>query len=209
MIVRKFVATAMLAAASTVICAGTVHAETTPAPIQAPAATPALPVQQGVDGSVGYVAQGSADGRGVVAELDSGAFALDGSAVTITDAAGSTIGSIPTAYQIAGQHITLIPAISASGRELTLTPVGMSRLDDVAAKDFQTQLGAAAGGAVIGGIVGVIAGLVLTFIINGILLGPAGWVLSGFGLLLFVGGGLIAGATLGGLAGYAIANALP
>ncbi|WP_227998923.1 hypothetical protein [Nocardia australiensis] len=131
---------------------------------------------RGVEQGVGYVAAPAADGRGVITTVDAGSFALTSAAdaVTLSDAAGNVVVTLPLAVQVSGQSFGLTPQIGDAGRSLTLTPVAAvdnqqgtqfvdEAADTLARKQHNAGIGAIVGagiGAVIGFFLGGVGALV-------------------------------------------------
>ncbi|MGW4366343.1 hypothetical protein ACWEKT_11920 [Nocardia takedensis] len=165
MTVKKFAATALLAVAATGVTAGVAAAQPVPSSEFA---------VRGVDRGVSYVAAPTADGRGITATVESGRFLLaaDSRSVTLTDAAGAVVATVPLGLQAAGTTIALTPGIDADGRTLTLRPQAEAgqtaqaideAADTLARKQYNAGVGAVIGagiGAVIGFFLGGVGALV-------------------------------------------------
>ncbi|RBO93617.1 hypothetical protein [Nocardia puris] len=168
--VKKFTATAVLAIGATGLAAGAVHAQPS-SPADAPVSV------HGVDRGVTYAAAPTANGTGIVTTVTGGAFSVSGDAkaVTLTDAAGQVVATLPLGFHAHGQTFGLSPAITDAGRTLTLTPVNAPAAttqhlaqiaepdDTVARKQYNAGIGALIGagiGAVIGFFLGGVGALV-------------------------------------------------
>ncbi|ONM48921.1 hypothetical protein [Nocardia donostiensis] len=178
---KQFAAAAMLAIGALGVSTGTAHA--------GPAA-PEVSVRAAEQG-IGYVAAPTSDGTGVVATLDAGSFRLtqDATAVVLSDNTGRTVATLPLAVQAFGQTSALAPAISDSGRTLTLTPVNAPRSSEHIAElvDESETLARKQHNAGIGALIGAGIGAVLGFFLGGV------------GALLTIP----IGAGIGALIGYA------
>ncbi|WP_072802991.1 hypothetical protein [Rhodococcoides yunnanense] len=131
--------------------------------------------------NVGYST--TVDNGSVRTLLDAGTFALtsDGSAVSILDAAGATVASVPLSYSVDEQVLPIASAIGDGGRSLTLTPNSASLIHPVYSPAAyqnlvtQIQIGWNNGGSVSAGIgagIGAVVGCVL-FIFVGCIPGAA------------------------------------
>ncbi|MFG1791055.1 hypothetical protein [Nocardia sp. NPDC049149] len=164
----KGFATALLAVGATGITAGIVNAQ----PAQQPSS---LVSAYGVDHGIGYTT--ATDGTGVITTVDAGLFALrmDGAAVTLSDAAGNVVLTLPTTFTAEGRTFGLQPLVGDAGRTLRLTPIGapetsshLAQLvgeqeDTIARKQYNAGIGALIGagiGAVIGFFLGGVGALV-------------------------------------------------
>ncbi|MGV9817474.1 hypothetical protein [Nocardia xishanensis] len=167
--VNQFAASALLAIGAIGISAGTAAAQPTD-----PAAEVAV---RGVDHGVGYTAGPTSDGSGIVTTVDDGAFSLatDARTVSLTDATGRIVATLPLGFTAHGQTFGLTPQITDAGRTLTLTPAGapvattqhlrqLVEYDEtVARKQHNAAVGALIGagvGAVIGFFLGGVGALV-------------------------------------------------
>ncbi|WP_054813122.1 hypothetical protein [Nocardia arizonensis] len=157
---KKFAATALMAVAATGIAAGTAGAApTVPAPAVQNQAAPAV---QGTDQGVNYAVQ--LVDKSIVAAVTGGAFSLDsdGKSVSVKNADGQLVTSIPLQARVGDQLIAIAATIDPSARQLTLTPAATPTADAVAAHAqaissqewFFAELQRASLGAVIGGIIG-------------------------------------------------------
>ncbi|WP_067890168.1 hypothetical protein [Nocardia vaccinii] len=161
---KKFAATALLAIGATGVTAGVVQAQ----PV-----TPAATGIQGADHGVQYSVAPTADHTGVAATVAAGRFALapDARSVTLTDAAGAVVATVPLGLRSAAGIVGLTPRIGNDGRTLTLTPQSASSnivksiddADTTARKQYNAGVGALIGagiGAVIGFFLGGVGALV-------------------------------------------------
>ncbi|MEV0366775.1 hypothetical protein [Nocardia fusca] len=152
--IRRWTATAILAASAVTVSSGVTAAE--PAQPDA-AATSSVRYQ-----SVMY-------GDAVVTVLESGAFSLDadGTSVTARDADGQVLASIPLSFELGGQQHRINGRISPTGHALLLapdvvaTPVASPLENQRAGNDFAAKLGQAGmagpfGGAAVGAIIGLV-----------------------------------------------------
>ncbi|MFI9503168.1 hypothetical protein [Nocardia sp. NPDC052566] len=154
---KKFAATAILAVAATGIAAGTTYAEPAPAVQNQPA-----PIVLGADHGVTYAAQ--LIDKSIVTAVTGGAFSLDTDQkyVTVKNAEGAVVTSIPLQAKVGDQLIPIAATIDASQQKLTLTPEVQPTADAVTATAtaissqewFFSELQRASLGAVIGGIIG-------------------------------------------------------
>ncbi|UPH36901.1 hypothetical protein GS533_002325 [Prescottella equi] len=151
-------------------------------------------------GAIHYQTQIGANGTSLDTVLDAGTFRVAGDVVDVVDPAGTTVGTVPLTYRVAGVDVPLVPSVD--GGKLTLTPAipaqGVSALNNVDARQdaysnmiSEIEKGWVGGGqmnAQIGAGVGAVVGCVL---------------------FLFVG--CIPGAAIGGVIGAAtgISNANP
>ncbi|MFZ2178107.1 MAG: hypothetical protein WAW17_29590 [Rhodococcus sp. (in: high G+C Gram-positive bacteria)] len=105
---HKVTALAALLIATLCVGAGTAYSAPVPTPGKAVLSSTAF----------------GADGRSVDTVLDSGRFALSkaSASVDVYNDAGTTVGSIPLRYSIAGVQFAIDPVVSADGRFLGLTP---------------------------------------------------------------------------------------
>jgi len=182
---HKTAAVSVLAIAALGVATGTAYAE--PGPPPAP-------------GAIHYQTQIGANGTSVDTVLDAGTFRVAGNVVDVVDPAGTTVGTVPLTYRVAGVDVPLVPSVD--GGTLTLTPAipaqGVGALNNVDARQdaysnmiSEIEKGWLGGGqmnAQIGAGVGAVVGCVL---------------------FLFVG--CIPGAAIGGAIGAAtgISNANP
>ncbi len=160
---KKFAATALLAIGATGVTAGVVQAQ----PV-----TPAATGIQGADHGVQYSVAPTADHTGVAATVAAGRFALapDARSVTLTNAAGAVVATVPLGLRSAAGVVALTPRIGNDGRTLTLTSQSASSsvvksIDDAtnARKQYNAGVGALIGagiGAVIGFFLGGVGALV-------------------------------------------------
>lgn len=171
--VGKLTTIAVMAIAAVGITAGTAHAAPAPAGFE------------NSDGGVGYRTEVS--GQAVTTIVDAGAFTLTraGSAVSLTNDAGAVVAEIPLVFDVAGQQVSVAPAIDAAGRSLTLTPsvspASATVLQDVSAQDrFLYELNRASFGigvaAAIGAGIGLVTGCIIGIVVGcipGVLIGAA------------------------------------
>ncbi|WP_040825066.1 hypothetical protein [Nocardia jiangxiensis] len=161
---KKFAATALLAIGATGVTAGVVQAR----PV-----TPAATAIQGADHGVQYSVAPTADDTGVATTVAAGRFALapDARSVTLTNASGAVVATVPLGLQSAAGIVGLTPRIANDGRTLTLTPQSASsnvvqsidEADTTARKQYNAGVGALIGagiGAVIGFFLGGVGALV-------------------------------------------------
>ncbi|MFI9404973.1 DUF6861 domain-containing protein [Nocardia sp. NPDC052316] len=186
---KKFAATALLAIAATGITAGTAYAAPVPPAVQ-DQTTAAQPVK-GTDQGVSYALQLADAGKSVVTSVTGGAFSLaaDKQSVTLTNAAGEAVTTIPLTATAKGEQVEIAAAIADDAKQLTLTPkVAPSANAPVAAEFigaqewFFAELQRASLGAAVGGLIGAAIGF------------------------LFFGVGILPGAVLGALIGLAVAG---
>ncbi|MEW1739553.1 hypothetical protein AB0346_26750 [Nocardia beijingensis] len=186
---KKFAATALLAVAATGVAAGTSYAAPVPPTAQDQAA--AAPTVTGTDQGVGYALQLADAGKSVVTSVTGGAFSVDtdNRSVTLKNAGGETVTTIPLTATAKGQEVHIAAAVADEGRQLTLTPqVAPTANAPVAAEFigaqewFFAELQRASLGALVGGLIGAAVGIV------------------------FFGVGILPGAVLGALIGLAVAG---
>ncbi|MFI7002150.1 hypothetical protein [Nocardia sp. NPDC050175] len=187
---KKFAATALLAIAATGISAGTAYAAPVPAP---PAAQDqaAAPTVKGQDQGISYALQLADAGKSVVTNVTGGAFSLatDKQSVTLTNAAGETVTTIPLTQTAKGEQVAIAATIADDAKQLTLTPqVAPTANAPVAAEFigaqdwFFAELQRSSLGALVGGLIGAAVGI------------------------LFFGVGILPGAVLGAIIGLAVAG---
>ncbi|MEU6559745.1 hypothetical protein [Nocardia nova] len=154
---KKFAATALLAAGATAAAAGIAQA--------APVAAAPVAVH-GVEQGVGFVTSPTADHTGLTTTVADGTFTVTGDSVTLTDAAGRAVTSVPLGLRTAAGTVGLTPLIENSGRTLTLTPQTATTQtaqaideasDALARKQYNAGVGAAIGGG-IGAVLGFFLG---------------------------------------------------
>lgn len=188
---KKFAATALLAIAATGVSAGTAYAAPTPAPPAVQDQTAAAPSVKGQDQGVSYALQLADAGKSVVTSVTGGAFSLatDKQSVTLTNAAGATVATIPLTQSAKGEQVEIAAAIADDATQLTLTPkVAPTANAPVAAEFigaqdwFFAELQRASLGALVGGLIGAAIGI------------------------LFFGVGILPGAVLGAIIGLAVAG---
>lgn len=176
--IRRFTATAVMAIATVGIATGTAHGE---------AAGFTAPVVQGA----GYEVAVQDAGRSITTTTAAGSFRLDGNVVSLTDAAGASIGKIPLVYQAAGQTVAFTPAIASDGRTLTMSTDAQPTARTIAGTCWD-EVQRAAPGAAVGALIGFLVGVFLI----------AGWLITtpiGAAIGLAVMGGPALGeACLGG-----------
>ncbi|MBF4995938.1 hypothetical protein IRT45_02080 [Nocardia sp. BSTN01] len=160
---KKFAATALLAVGATTAAAGVVQA--------APATASEIAVR-GVEQGVGFVTAPTADHTGLTTTVDAGSFTVTGDSVTLTDAAGRAVASVPLGLRTASGTVGLTPRIENAGRTLTLTPQSATERtaqaideasDTLARKQYNAGVGAAVGagiGAVLGFFLGGVGALI-------------------------------------------------
>jgi hypothetical protein len=163
--INKFTAAALLAIGATGVTAGTAYAA--PAQVQ-PAHSQVAPVLQGVDHGISYRSTLAA-GNALVTTVTAGTFAMtpDNKAVTVADAGGALVGTVPTSVHVDGHTITVRPTIDRSGTRLTLTPVvgQVSGLRDINSQQwFFYELQRASLGGIVGAIIGAIIGFFGLFV---------------------------------------------
>ncbi|MEU7144514.1 hypothetical protein ABZ942_34070 [Nocardia sp. NPDC046473] len=187
---KKFAVTALLAIAATGVSAGTAYAAPVPAP---PAAQDqaAAPTVKGQDQGISYALQLADAGKSVVTNVTGGAFSLatDKQSVTLTNAAGETVTTIPLTQTAKGEPVAIAATIADDARQLTLTPqVAPTANAPVAAEFigaqdwFFAELQRSSLGALVGGLIGAAIGI------------------------LFFGVGILPGAVLGAIIGLAVAG---
>ncbi|MFD6161021.1 hypothetical protein ACFWF7_42745 [Nocardia sp. NPDC060256] len=187
---KKFAATALLAIAATGVSAGTAYAAPVPAPpaVQDQAAAPTV---KGQDQGISYDLQLADAGKSVVTNVTGGAFSLaaDKQSVTLTNAAGETVTTIPLTQTAKGEQVAIAAAIADDAKQLTLTPqVAPTANAPVAAEFigaqdwFFAELQRSSLGALVGGLIGAAVGI------------------------LFFGVGILPGAVLGAIIGLAVAG---
>jgi len=161
---NKFAATALLAIGATGITAGAVQAQ----PVAADTTV------QATDHGINFVTAPTADRRGVSTTIEAGRFtmAADTLSITLTDAVGNAVTSIPLGLQTAAGTVALTPQIANDGRTLTLTAQSDTTRtaqaideasDTIARKQYNAGIGALIGagiGAVIGFFLGGVGALV-------------------------------------------------
>ncbi|WP_228542359.1 DUF6861 domain-containing protein [Nocardia sp. XZ_19_369] len=186
---KKFAATALLAIAATGVAAGTAYAAPVPPAVQDQ--TTAAQSVKGTDQGVSYALQLADAGKSVVTSVTGGAFSLaaDKQSVTLTNAAGEAVTTIPLTATAKGEQVEIAAAIADDAKQLTLTPkVAPSANAPVAAEFigaqewFFAELQRASLGAAVGGLIGAAIGF------------------------LFFGVGILPGAVLGALIGLAVAG---
>lgn len=155
---HKTAAVSVLAIAALGVATGTAYAE--------PGSPP-------VGGAVNYQTRIGPGGTALETVLDAGTFRVAGNAVNVVDPGGTTVGTVPLTYAVAGTAIPLNPSVD--GNRLTLTPEipaqGVSALHNVDARQDaydnmvrQIEQGWYNGGAMnaqIGAGVGAVVGCVL------------------------------------------------
>lgn len=159
---NKFAATALLAIGATGLTAGIAGAQ--------PAAYTGI---HGADHGIAYTVAPAAGDLGVTTTVAAGRFALapDARTVTLTDAAGAVVATVPLGLRSAAGLVGLTPQIGNNGRTLTLTPQSASQRtaqaideqDVQARKQYNAGVGALIGagiGAVIGFFLGGVGALV-------------------------------------------------
>ncbi|MEV5646644.1 hypothetical protein AB0L57_00200 [Nocardia sp. NPDC052254] len=150
---RKFAATALLAAGATAAAAGMAQA------------APATAAVHGVEQGVGFVTAPTADHTGLTTTVAAGSFTVTGDSVTLTDAAGRTVTSVPLGLRTVSGTVGLTPVIENSGRTLTLTPQAAgtqtAQAIDEASDTLARKQYNAGVGAVIGGGIGAVLGFFL------------------------------------------------
>ncbi|MEV6558802.1 hypothetical protein AB0M22_24030 [Nocardia sp. NPDC051756] len=188
---KKFAATALLAIAATGVSAGTAYAAPAPAPPAVQDQTAAVPSVKGEDQGVSYALQLADAGKSVVTSVTGGAFSLaaDQQSVTLTNAAGQTVTSIPLTQSVKGEQVEIAATVADDAKQLTLTPkVAPNANAPVAAEFigaqdwFFAELQRASLGALVGGLIGAAIGI------------------------LFFGVGILPGAVLGAIIGLAVAG---
>jgi hypothetical protein len=160
--VNKIAATALLAIGATGLTAGIAGAQPVP-----------YTGFHGVDHGVGYTVTPAAGDMGVTTTLAAGRFALapDARSVTLTDAAGAVVATVPLGLRSAAGIVGLTPRIGNDGRTLTLTPQSatprtarsIDEQETQARKQYNAGVGALIGagiGAVIGFFLGGVGALV-------------------------------------------------
>ncbi|MFC8045997.1 hypothetical protein [Nocardia sp. NPDC057353] len=194
----KFAATALLAAAATGIASGTSYAAPVPAPAEQQQAT--SPSVQGQDKGIDYAVALADAGKSIVTTVTGGAFSLDadGQAVTLTNAAGEVVTSIPLSGKAQGQEVAIGAAVAADGSSLTLTPVAGSvgGIKDISSQDwFFAELQRASLGAAVGAVIGALLGLIgiVTIIPGAVIGGVIGLLVAGGPSLLNAGAAYFSG----------------
>lgn len=157
--IKHIAATALIAIGALGAATGTAHADTHAAEVAV----------RGAEQSVGYVVAPDESGTALVTTLEAGSFRLaaDGAAVTVADAAGRALTTLPLGVAAGGTTAPLAAAISADGRTLTLTPeaaspAGRHLAELVADPGTEARKMHNAGiGALIGGGIGAVLGFFL------------------------------------------------
>ncbi len=167
MIIKKLVATALLAVASTGIAMATAHGEGTLTDL----------TMNGVDGPISYTTTLAADHRTATVDLASGKFEVTPDAVEVIADNGAIVGTIPTTLRMeTGQNFSVTPALDQSGRTLTLTPAAGVPSPAAVTPEIQGLMhDALFGGAVIGAAIGCAIGIAIGiwFFIVGAVIGCA------------------------------------
>lgn len=195
----KFAATALLAAAATGIASGTGYAAPVPAaPAEQQQAT--SPSVQGQDRGVDYAVALADAGKSIVTTVSGGAFSLDADqgSVTLTNAAGEVVTSIPLSGKAQDREVAIAAAVSADGSALTLTPAAGSvgGIKDISSQDwFFAELQRASLGAAVGAVIGALLGLVgiVTIIPGAVIGGVIGLLVAGGPSLLNAGAAYFSG----------------
>ncbi|MFI6367166.1 hypothetical protein ACIBG0_30940 [Nocardia sp. NPDC050630] len=113
MIIKKLVATALFAIASTGIAMATAHGEGIMANL----------TMNGVDGAIPYTTTLAADHSSATVDLASGKFEVTPDAINVIADNGAIVGTIPTTLRMeTGQNFSLTPSLGSTARTLTLTP---------------------------------------------------------------------------------------
>ncbi|MCP2288687.1 hypothetical protein [Nocardia amikacinitolerans] len=163
--VNQFAASALLAIGAIGISAGAVDAQPT---------DPATAVSvRGVDQGIGYTAGPTSDGSGIVTTVEGGAFTLAGDArtVTLADASGRIVATLPMGFTAHGQTFGLTPRITDAGRTLTLTPAGAPAATTQHLRqlvDYDETVARKQHNAVVGALIGAGIGAVLGFFLGGV-----------------------------------------
>ncbi|MGY4101045.1 hypothetical protein ACW2Q0_16035 [Nocardia sp. R16R-3T] len=168
--ISRITATALLALAATTIGTGVVPAEPTP-PVSNTTAEAPLDLQ-GFFQNIGYRVAAAEDRHAVVTTISEGRWDLirDNKVISLTDHNGQVVAALPTALNIGGHRINLMPAIDDVGSKLSLTPISTSddpvrevstqqRFFDQVEKSMPHVLTGAAIGAAIGFVLGFPLGL--------------------------------------------------
>ncbi|WP_433574658.1 hypothetical protein [Nocardia brasiliensis] len=156
MMIKKIVATAVLAVGATGIATVTAHGE----------AGVASSIN-GIDGPIAYTVGLAEDHSSATVQLASGTFALtpDRSAITVSAADGAFVDSIPTTMRTeAGQQLTVEPTLDSSATVLTLKPVngplpGVDSAPQTVALKSIGDAGTTVAGVLIGCAIGVLIGI--------------------------------------------------
>ncbi|WP_225727113.1 MULTISPECIES: hypothetical protein [unclassified Nocardia] len=152
---NKFAATALLAIGATGVTAGAVQAQPAPG-------------VRGVDHGVTFTAAPTADHLGVTATVEAGHFALTPGAVTLTNAEGATVATLPLDLRTAGGTVGLAPLIGNEGRTLTLTPQSDAAQTAQAIDEASDTLARKQYNAGIGALIGAGIGAVIGFFLGGV-----------------------------------------
>lgn len=188
---KKFAATALLAVAATGVTAGTSYAAPAEAPPAAQDQNATVPAVTGEDQGVNYTLELAEQGKSLVTTVSGGAFRLDteNKAVTLTNAEGAVVTSIPLVVTAANRSVEIAAEIDADNSRLTLTPQATpvagapSQAEFIGAQQwFMAELQRASLGALVGGLIGAAVGI------------------------LFFGVGILPGAVLGAIIGLAVAG---
>ncbi|MGY1876181.1 hypothetical protein [Nocardia abscessus] len=167
MIIKKLVATALLAIASTGIAMATAHGEGTLASL----------TMNGVDGPISYTTTLAADHRSAVVDLASGRFEVTPDAVNVIADDGAIVGAIPTTLRMeTGQNFSVTPSLDPSGRTLTMTPAAGVPSPAAVSPELQGLMhDALFGGALVGAAIGCAIGIAIGiwFFIVGAVIGCA------------------------------------
>ncbi len=167
MIIKKLVATALLAIASTGIAMATAHGEGTLASL----------TLNGVDGPISYTTTLAADHRSAVVDLASGRFEVTTDAVNVIADDGAIVGAIPTTLRMeTGQNFSVTPSLDPSGRTLTMTPAAGVPSPAAVSPELQGLMhDALFGGALVGAAIGCAIGIAIGiwFFIVGAVIGCA------------------------------------
>ncbi len=156
---KKFAATALLAAGATAAAAGIAQA--------APAAAAPAAVH-GVEQGVGFITAPTADHAGLTTTVEAGSFTVAGDSVTLTDATGRTVTSVPLGLRTASGTVGLTPLIENSGHTLTLSPQAAGTQTAQAIDDASDALARKQYNAGVGAVIGGGIGAVLGFFLGGV-----------------------------------------
>ncbi|MGK8503056.1 hypothetical protein [Nocardia asiatica] len=167
MFIKKLVATALFAIATTGIATATAHGEGTLADL----------TLNGVDGPISYTTTLASDHRTATVDLDSGRFEVTPAGVNVLADDGAIVGAIPTTLRMeTGQNFSVTPSLDQSGRTLTLTPAAGVPSPAAVAPELQGLMhDALFGGALIGAAIGCAIGIAIGiwFFIVGAVIGCA------------------------------------
>ncbi|MBH0778843.1 hypothetical protein [Nocardia bovistercoris] len=184
---KRFAVTALLAAVSTAVVAGTAAGAPTDTRPGSELSAAAIEQTRGTESGVDYAVSHSTDGTYALdVAVHGGRFILNDRVLNISNDSGQLIGQVPLTLRLADRIVSFTARITDSDRAVSITSAGPA---EIAAEPLTSEQRIYCWNATLGTSIGMVVGALL-----------------GFPLLM---PGVLAGAIIGGLVGAGMALNAP